>query len=262
MKVFISWSGDLSKQVATLLSTWLKDVLQAIEPWLSKDDIDKGKIWFGDITEQLSNTGVGILCLTRENKDRPWILFEAGALSKGLSESSVCPFLVNLQHSELEQPLSQFNGSLPNKEDLFRLVKTINAQRKENPLTEAQLLRAFNRCWPEFETPFKKILADYTPQKQVPRRSTEGMIEEILELCRSIQRSLQPIPAWATPSFSDLLFKDFRPEGPEANPELRKGMERFQEEQQRERQKKMAEALSMLEREGKLGPGKTSEPAS
>ena len=201
MKIFISWSGDLSKQVATLLSTWLKDVLQAIEPWLSKDDIDKGKIWFGDITQQLSNTGVGILCLTGENKDARWILFEAGALSKGLSESRVCPFLVNLQTSDLEPPLSQFNATLPNKEDLFQLVKTINAERKEKPLTEAELLRAFNRCWPEFETPFKQILANYKPQKQVPRRPIEEIVEEILELSRSIQRSLQPFPALGTPQF-------------------------------------------------------------
>jgi hypothetical protein len=64
MKVFISWSGDLSKKVAELLSTWLEDVLQGTKAWLSEDDIDKGKIWFGVIAEQLSDTGVvGILCL-------------------------------------------------------------------------------------------------------------------------------------------------------------------------------------------------------
>jgi hypothetical protein len=47
MKVFISWSGDLSKKVAELLSTWLEDVLQGTKAWLSEDDIDKGKFGSG-----------------------------------------------------------------------------------------------------------------------------------------------------------------------------------------------------------------------
>jgi hypothetical protein len=75
MKVFIRWSGDLSKKVPELLSTWLEDVLQGTKTWLSAADIDKGKIWFGDIAAQLSDTGVGILCLTLEKRNadrRTW----------------------------------------------------------------------------------------------------------------------------------------------------------------------------------------------
>jgi TIR domain len=129
MKFFISWSGDLSRKVAELLSTRLPNVLQGTKPWLSENDIDKGSIWFRDITKELSETGVGIVCLTRENKDSAWILFEAGALSKGLTKSRVCPLLIDLVHSDLRPPLSQFNGTLPTKGDLLKLVKTINGQR-------------------------------------------------------------------------------------------------------------------------------------
>lgn len=191
MKVFISWSGDLSKKVAEVLSTWLEDVLQGTKAWLSEADIDKGKIWFGAITEQLSDTGVGILCLTLENRYSPWILFEAGALSKGLSESRVCPFLIDLQHGDLWPPLSQFNGTLPNKEDVLKLVKTINGERKEQALPGPQLLKAFDLWWPKFEEPFKKILANHKPKEEVKKRSRDDILEEILELSRSIQRSLQ-----------------------------------------------------------------------
>jgi TIR domain len=191
MKVFISWSGDLSKNVAVLLSTWLEDVLQGTKVWLSEDDIDKGKIWFGAITEQLSDTGLGILCLTLENRSSPWILFEAGALSKGLSESRVCPFLIDLQHGDLWPPLSQFNGTLPNKEDTLKLVKTINGARGDEALKDDKLLKSFNRCWSEFEEPFKEILANDKPKEEGKKRSRDDILEEILELSRSIQRSLQ-----------------------------------------------------------------------
>jgi len=49
-------------------------------------------LWFSQISDNLSDTSIGIVCLTQENKDRPWILFEAGTLAKGLSNSRVCTF--------------------------------------------------------------------------------------------------------------------------------------------------------------------------
>ena len=101
MKVFISWSGQLSKNIAILLSTWIEDVLQGVQTWISTDDIEKGSQWFGELNDQLNDIGVGILCLTPENLTAPWILFEAGSLSKGLSKSRICPFLANLQVKDL-----------------------------------------------------------------------------------------------------------------------------------------------------------------
>lgn len=87
MKVFLSWSGERSKAVAELLNDWLCCVIQAARPWVSTRDLDRGSLWFGEINEQLKDTSIGIICLTQENRVRPWILFEAGALAKGLSTS-------------------------------------------------------------------------------------------------------------------------------------------------------------------------------
>jgi len=71
MKVFISWSGPFSKQVAELLRDWVGDVLQGVQPWISSEDIEKGSFWFGEISNQLAETSFGIICLTTENKDAP-----------------------------------------------------------------------------------------------------------------------------------------------------------------------------------------------
>jgi hypothetical protein len=134
---------------------------------------------------------VGILYVTRNNQDAPWLLFEAGALCKGIPKNRVCLFLVDLQQFELKPPLGQFNGTLPTMEDVLKLVKTINAARGKQALSEQPLKKAFDLWWPKFEEPLKEILANYKPKKQVPKRPTEEMVEEILELSRSIQRSLQ-----------------------------------------------------------------------
>lgn len=89
-------------------------------------DLDRGSLWFGEINEQLKDTTIGIICLTQENKRRPWILFEAGALAKGLSTARVCTFLIDLQPKDVEDPLAQFNHTFPNKESIHGLIRTLN----------------------------------------------------------------------------------------------------------------------------------------
>jgi hypothetical protein len=82
MKVFISWSGERSRAVAEALREWLPNVIQTVNLWVSLADIEKGARWSTDITAQLEECSVGLICLTPENLSAPWLLFEAGALSK------------------------------------------------------------------------------------------------------------------------------------------------------------------------------------
>jgi hypothetical protein len=134
MKVFISWSGRKSQKVALLLKNWLGCVIQASKPWVSSEDIERGSIWFNEINEILNDVSLGIVCLTESNKNKPWILFEAGALTTGLNSSRVCTFLIDLKSNDVTTPLSQFNHTLPNKDSMFKLIKTINSELKENKL--------------------------------------------------------------------------------------------------------------------------------
>ena len=81
MKIFLSWSGSMSKKTAEILCEWLPKVINAIEPWISSE-MEKGTRWESEITDKLEESKIGIICLTRNNLDENWILFEAGALSK------------------------------------------------------------------------------------------------------------------------------------------------------------------------------------
>jgi hypothetical protein len=82
MKVFISWSGARSRIVAEALRSWLPDIINAVEPFVSELDIDRGAVGTEVIARQLRDSAFGIVCLTRDNQTRPWINYEAGALSK------------------------------------------------------------------------------------------------------------------------------------------------------------------------------------
>ena len=88
MKIFICWSGERSKQFATAASVFLKTMFKdAVDPEISSD-IEKGAVWFDDLSDTLRQARVGLLCLTPEAVGSPWLHFEAGILAKALQDRS------------------------------------------------------------------------------------------------------------------------------------------------------------------------------
>lgn len=207
MKVFLSWSEERSKKTAELFFEWLPQVIQAIEPWISMD-IAKGARSTPEISLELEKSKIGIICLTPENIDNKWILFEAGALSK-INETKVCTFLLDLTPPDIKPPLSQFQHTIFTKEDIFRLMQTINQQLPlsgEKSLTEKTLNQVFERSWSEFEKRMNEIIKiRHTQTKE--SRSDRDILEEMLELVRRIDKNqiTQNNPDFLTPDFKKSL---------------------------------------------------------
>lgn len=194
MKVFMSWSGDRSREVAKLLDYWVKCVVQASRPWISTSGIDSGSIWFNQISSELQDTTFGIICLTKENKEAPWILFEAGALAKGLASSRVCTFLIDLQTKDIRDPLAQFNHTLPNVDSMWKLISTLNGSLPEPSRLDVVILKGvFETYWPQFEEKFAAILKTYPETTVVEPRKQEDILTEILESTRGLERRMRAI---------------------------------------------------------------------
>ncbi|WP_429011697.1 toll/interleukin-1 receptor domain-containing protein [Aeromonas veronii] len=200
MKVFLSWSGERSRLVATLLDEWLRCVLQAIRPWISTKDIDRGSLWFSEIQDQLQDVTTGIICLTQENKEKPWILFEAGALAKGLSNSRVCTLLIDLEPHDIRDPLAQFNHTKPDQGGIYALVHTLNNRLGDNRLDSAILTKVLDTYWAQFEERFQKIIAD-TPVTEKPKaRPDKDILSEILEHTRTLNSRLNRLEEGKRPN--------------------------------------------------------------
>lgn len=188
LKVFISWSGNLSQQVASALNDWLPQVLHAVEPFFSAEDIDKGTRWSQGIARELESTSVGLFCVTRENLDSRWLNFEAGAISKLLSSGRVMPFLFRLKKSEVQWPLADFQMTIYEREDLWKLVSSINRACTPPCMDEGRLFKSFDRWWPDLDAALDAIIeqdGDATliehPSRPV---SNDDILEELLELMR------------------------------------------------------------------------------
>jgi len=157
LNIFISWSGERSRAIAEFLTQWLRKVIQISKPWMSDFDIEKGKRWSDEIGKNLSSHNVGIICVTPENYKASWLLFEAGALSKSLGHAKVCPLLLGMSPSELSGPLTQFQATIFNKNDFFKLIKALNSEIKDFKLEEKILKDAFETNWPELEKTINEI---------------------------------------------------------------------------------------------------------
>ena len=202
MKVFISWSGTKSHKVALVFRDWFPSVIQSIEPYVSSEDIDKGARWSSDIAKELENSTFGILCVTKENLEAPWLSFEAGALSKTMDKSYVSPFLFDIKRSEVKGPILQFQSTIFQKEDIQKLLHTLNKACGDSNIAEARLNKAFDVWYPTLEEELNKIkdIADEdTDDKSGDAISkdvevvshTSEILEEILDLSRNNQKLLR-----------------------------------------------------------------------
>jgi hypothetical protein len=187
--VFISWSGDRSRMVAAALREWLPRVIQASKPWMSETDIEKGTRGDEQITRAVGSIKLGIVCLTPENLDAPWLLFEAGALSKTVDDRArVFTFLFpGLEPHNVKPPLSMFQATKAEKVDMRKMLQDLNAALGDS-LKERDLSEVFEAMWPRLE---ESIQGMPTEQRALPpKRSSEDMLAEILDLARGLDRKL------------------------------------------------------------------------
>jgi hypothetical protein len=189
LKVFISWSGDQSKDIAEAIRAWLPSVLQTVKPYFTPNDIDKGNRWSSHIADELDNSSVGVFCITRDNLNSPWIMFEAGAISKKVDASLVCPILFGLGNADISGPLTQFQTTLFNKSDMYALVTTINNSNADNVLADDVLRNVFEAFWPKLESRVTEILESEPSSEGSHSRSERELLEEILGLSRNILKA-------------------------------------------------------------------------
>jgi len=196
MKVFLSWSGDLSLKAACAFRDWLPSVIQSVKPYVSSEDIDKGARWSTDIAEELEESSFGVICVTQDNMEAPWVNFEAGALSKTFGKSRVVPFLFNVKRSELQGPLLQFQSAIYEKDDIHKLVMSLNGSLPDTEqLEEARLAKVFEVWWPELKRQLDSLPREQAGQTEGETESQPGpsnaILEELLELARNQQKLLR-----------------------------------------------------------------------
>lgn len=216
MDVFISWSGNRSKFVAEQLRSWLKKVIQVINPWMSSADLLAGARWNAEISKRLAKTKFGIICVTPENLSEPWIQFEAGALAKTIDNTTyVCPYLIAFEEIDPRNPLSQFQCKPATREGTFDILHSMHtallAAQPDTNLTDAEVKEQFEQWWPRL----KEKLSQIPPAPDNGRSEETDPLTEVLELTRSIAASVSTLQRQAAdPSLFGYPYITGSPSGP------------------------------------------------
>lgn len=150
MPVFISWSGDRSRHVASALSSLIERTIPDARAWMSQQSIHPGARWEDTLRRVLNTSQYGVLCLTPENLNAPWLLFEAGSIAKNVEKAHVVPYLLGVTPADLDAPLGLFQSVDADEEGTWRLLRDVSLTLPE-PIAEAQLRTAFAAAWPDFD---------------------------------------------------------------------------------------------------------------
>jgi TIR domain len=156
MKVLLSWSGENSKALAKVLREWLTAIFDDVIFWVSTRDIEPGKRWGHELDAQLETTHFGILCLVPSNVLAPWLLFEAGALSKSVDASRVVPYCFGLEPETITGPLSKFQGVRADEAGTRKLIDAINSL-VDSKRPGFEIKREFDKRWPDLKCELNKI---------------------------------------------------------------------------------------------------------
>jgi len=128
-KIFISWSGEISKHIALELKKTLEESAlgkSGLECFVSDADISSGTDWWSKVQLELKNCKMGVACITPDNFSAPWIYYEAGAIvSRGVE---LIPLLFDCSFKKLAAtPLRGNQAVMFNEKTKFlKMMKDIN----------------------------------------------------------------------------------------------------------------------------------------
>jgi hypothetical protein len=190
VKVFISWSGDKSRDVAHAFRGWLPSVLHAVDPFVSSRDIRAGTRWQVEIAAELDDTDFGLICVTKENQSEQWLNFEAGALAKSVDSSRVVPLAIDLAPVDIVNPLGQFQAMRLTQEEIAEVLISMN-EASASPISEENLRKAVDKWWSELAEELDRIsnrsYEGDDPESR-PGRSDRELLEELLDSVRGMAR--------------------------------------------------------------------------
>jgi len=203
MDVFISWSGTASHKVAETLKRFLPIIVPNTKTFISSE-IPKGDDWDKAIGEKLKTTKCGIFCITPDNTHKPWLLFEAGAISVNINDldgegSKVITLLLDIEYSALDFPLARFQGTKTTKEDMLKMAHDINDLLGE-PHNKDNIDYVFENAWKDIEIQLNeaKSLINITADNMTPIKSSDDMLNELIESNRAQNKALSNLASSIT----------------------------------------------------------------
>lgn len=111
-----------------------------------------------------------------------------------MESSKVCPLLYNVKRSEIDGPLLQFQVTVYKKEDVLKLMSSLNNSCTEQILPEDRLNNTFELWWPKLEEALQikdTDIIQHGVNSESNNAHNDAILEEILSLIQTQQKILR-----------------------------------------------------------------------
>lgn len=186
MSVFVSWSSPANQKIGRAVREFVSEVLGTDSVFMSDEDIEPGEKSLEEIDAALKRSTAALVIVSATSARDPWLNFEAGAMGVRLEKAKVIPILLDLDFSQLIQPLAQFQGiRFDNREKFSQMLRVLNNQRGESRIKSETLNIVFDTKWNAFiETVQREIDANAKPEDAAALPDESDKIDEILSTLR------------------------------------------------------------------------------
>lgn len=131
-QIFLSWSGQKSRQLAEAFKTLACSFLEISHTslFISSKNIESGDDWWQEVSYALESAQIGLIFVTDTNSDSIWLNYEAGALRQSF-QRNLYPISLSSEFTSIYEqnktPLLkyQFINNIDNSESAFNLMKLI-----------------------------------------------------------------------------------------------------------------------------------------
>ena len=120
-----------------------------------------------------------------------------------MDKSYVSPFLFDIKRSEVNGPILQFQSTIFDKEDIKKLIITLNKACGEGLLTDERISKTFEVWYPSLENQLNDILNKLTKKHETEKSkevkipneknniNSDYILEEVLNISRINQKLLR-----------------------------------------------------------------------
>ncbi len=167
-------------------------MLQAVDPWMSEENLAKGKPWFDELRKALDEILYGVFCVTEESQESQWMSWEAGLLSASsvVGEKRVAPLVIGMPKGSLRGPLSIYQATETTYDDVLRLVKNINlAMTDGRSVPDNRIEGTFQLAWPTLENLLSEASSIPVESHRAPVK-TDDRLDKVVALLRDTQRQI------------------------------------------------------------------------
>jgi hypothetical protein len=185
VNLFLSWSGDSSRQIAEILKEWLFTVSSELDIFFTPDGIEAGRRWSSELAQKLQDCEIGIFVYTRQNLDSLWMAFEAGALSKSIETGRVIPLIFGEPELKLKQPLAQFQAKRFSQKGILETLEAVN-NCLSNKKTKEEIKAFLDFTWSTLDTKVTQVLEkELNSDKEPGDRDVSEILNNLYTLIRT-----------------------------------------------------------------------------